>query len=65
MLEKLGRNDEALAKMQAAYEMAVAAEGAGSQRAGEALRNLNGMRAHLERKRVRSGELEKAARDEL
>ena len=73
VLEKLGRNDEALAKMQAAHEMAVAAEGAGSERAGEALRNLNGMRAHVERKReserqrARSEELKRArhAHDEL
>ena len=59
-LEKLGRYDEAISTMAAAYEMGKRAPGADPRLVEQAKRNLNGLRAHVDRKRR-----EAANRDEL
>ena len=50
-LEKLGRYEEAISAMAEAYEMAKSVPDASPQLVEQAKRNLDGLRAHIQRKR--------------
>lgn len=53
-LEKLGRDDEAIGAMEAAYKMAEKAPSADASMVSQAKRNLDGLRAHVKRKRAKA-----------
>ena len=54
VLEKLGRDDEAVAMMEKAHTLAIEAKGTDDPAVLRAKKNLDGLRAHVRRKATRA-----------